>query len=84
VTVVKLKLAGGTVVEAVKGSRLHGMYLALGARELRADGHRKPREDDPLSVVESEAETADAGKGYLVPAAEAVAEQAPEGTVSES
>jgi hypothetical protein len=79
-----MKLAAGTVVEAVKGSRLHGMYLALGARETRSDGHRKPRADDPLSVVVPEVETADAGKGYLEPAAEVVAEQAPEGTVSES
>ncbi len=80
--VVQLKLANDTVVEATKGSRLHGMYLALGAREMRADGHRKPREDNPMSVVESSVDAADAGKGYLEPAAVVVAEQAPEGTVS--
>lgn len=83
-SIVKLKLAAGTVVEATKGSRLHGMYLALGARETDARGHRKPAPEDPQSVVVPEVDAADAGKGYLEPAAAVVLEQAPEGTVSEA
>ncbi len=73
-TVVQIKLAGGTVVEAVRGSHLHGMYLTLGARELDAAGRRKPAPDDPMSVVDDSAATAEAGDGYLARAAEAVTE----------
>lgn len=52
--VLKFKLTDGTVVEAFDGSGMHSMYLQLGARELDARGHRKPVEDNPLSVVDPE------------------------------
>jgi hypothetical protein len=77
--VVKLKLASDVIVEAERGSRLHETFLRLGAREVDARGHRKAKRDDPGEVREDHT---DAGKGYLQPAAEVVAEQAPEGTVS--
>ena len=69
--VITLRLANGTDVQAVKGSRLADIYVARGARELTDKGNpRKAPDVNPL--LEPSQAKADAGKGYLALAAETV------------